>query len=90
MENDTTNEDEKKPKGVILRLNSIKQVRLSTARVLRTYARGLIDPVVFKNLIYGLNVLTTVYRAEIEIVDIEKLKAKVEELASAQGVPYAV
>ena len=68
--------------GFDLRLGNIKSTKNSFSRVLRFYARGLIEERTFKSLVWGLSQYTNVLKmyTEQDITErLEKLEASLKE-----------
>jgi len=63
-----------------LRTGSMKSSRLTMARVIKAYADERIDPVLFKNLIYGFSSLLAFFKEELESNDLKELFARIEHI----------
>ncbi len=67
-------ETPEKPKGFKLQLNTLVNSRKSFARIIRMMAAGQIDPVLFRNLVYGMTGYLSFLKMEQENEIIERLE----------------
>jgi hypothetical protein len=60
------------------RMNRIPEARMQMTRLIKAYYLGEIEPVTFRNLVYGLSTLLAFQRAELD-QELEKRLDAIEE-----------
>ena len=67
-----------------LYLNTLENSRKTFARLLRKYARGEIDRVLYRDLVYGLTGYLGFFRTEIELQTVRELEDRLKALEAAR------
>ena len=65
-------------------LNSLENTRKTYARILRKYAAGELNRVVFRDLVYGLTGYLAYFRTEIELHELRELEERLSEVERSQ------
>lgn len=68
-----------------LRLNTLKNVRVTFQRIIAEYKNGRLPDNQFKNLVYGISQLAHIYRIESELEQDKRIEAIEKALQEMRG-----